>query len=294
MKKTMTTAALAAIILKAGMALAGTVDVPVYYDVDAKALKDGAPAGTMLTLELHALSDCSGSPVHSESLAIEALKIEAPKGITPKGAAKGAKTNRLAALLTGVTLPENSFLKVTGGGITPVGGACQAQSLSSGLPAGICVADPSASPRFVDNGDGTVTDRTTCLMWEQKNASDGVADLSNPHDVDNLYRWSSTGTAPDGSAFTDFLARVNGTLCDSVSCTGLGGHSDWRLPTIGELDGFPWPAPAALLPDASSFYWSASIRSGVPDAWTVYTSTGTPSSDGMMGFFFVRAVRSAS
>jgi hypothetical protein len=134
MKNAITMAGIAAMMLKAGMALAGAVDVPVYYEVDAKALKDGAPAGTMLTLELHALSDCSGPPVHSESLAIEALKVESPKGVTPKGATKGVKTNRLAALLTGVTLPENSFLKVTGSGITPVGGACQAQTVTSGAP----------------------------------------------------------------------------------------------------------------------------------------------------------------
>jgi hypothetical protein len=132
MRKTILTAALAALVLSAGVALAGAVDVPVYYDVDAKALKDGAPAGTMLTLELHALSDCSDAAVHSEMLAIEALKVEAPKTVTPKNADKGAKVNRLTAILTGVQVPENAFLKVTGSGITPVGGDCQAQPISSG------------------------------------------------------------------------------------------------------------------------------------------------------------------
>ena len=28
----------------------------------------------------------------------------------------------------------------------------------------VCVPNPSASPRYVDNGDGTVSDKTTCLM----------------------------------------------------------------------------------------------------------------------------------
>ena len=41
-----------------------------------------------------------------------------------------------------------------------------------GVPAA-CVPDPTASPRFVDNGDGTVTDYQTCLMWEKKTGTVG-------------------------------------------------------------------------------------------------------------------------
>src|SRR5262245_36534894 len=54
-------------------------------------------------------------------------------------------------------------------------------------------------PRFVDNGNGTVTDRQTGLMWEKK--TDG--------NVNATYTWSSTGTAPDGTLFTSFLATMN-------------------------------------------------------------------------------------
>jgi len=38
--------------------------------------------------------------------------------------------------------------------------------------------------RFVDNGDGTVTDNMTGLMWEKKDNSSGI------HDMDNIYTWS--------------------------------------------------------------------------------------------------------
>ena len=66
--------------------------------------------------------------------------------------------------------------------------------------------------RFVDNGDGTVTDRETGLQWEQKVTGSDGPNLADPHDVDNEYTWSEGGdfTAPDGTAFTDFLVKLNG------------------------------------------------------------------------------------
>src|SRR5437773_42892 len=67
--------------------------------------------------------------------------------------------------------------------------------------------------RFVDNGDGTVTDNETGLIWEKKTGTVGTAvncattTCSDPHDLNNTYTWSSSGTAADGRAFTDFLSR---------------------------------------------------------------------------------------
>ena len=94
---------------------------------------------------------------------------------------------------------------------------------------------PSTSPqRFVDNGDGTICDHQTGLMWEQKDAEDGVEDLRNPHDVDNHYTWTAGSTSASGTAFTDFLRRLNGEIA-FPSTNQLSGYSDWRLPTIEEL-----------------------------------------------------------
>jgi hypothetical protein len=91
-----------------------------------------------------------------------------------------------------------------------------------------CTAAPSASPRFVDNCNGTITDRQTCLVWEKKDDAGGL------HDKDNYYRWSSTGTAPDGDAFTGFIAGLNST--------GFAGHHDWRLPNEdGQISPFTGP-----------------------------------------------------
>ena len=80
-----------------------------------------------------------------------------------------------------------------------------------------CTADLSAAPQFVDNGNGTITDRHTCLVWEKKDNAGGI------HDLNNLYQWSSSGSAMDGSTFTVFLAGLNSAA--------FAGHQDWRLPT---------------------------------------------------------------
>jgi hypothetical protein len=77
--------------------------------------------------------------------------------------------------------------------------------------------------RFASSDSGaTVTDKLSGLVWEVK------TDDSSVHDKDNLYSWS-TGSPykEDGTAFTSFLADVNGG--------GFAGASGWRLPTLTEL-----------------------------------------------------------
>jgi len=77
-----------------------------------------------------------------------------------------------------------------------------------------CVPHAAASPRFVDNLDGTLTDLTTCLMWEKKAGTVGsgvncsTTLCSDPHDVNNLYKWSASGTAPETGS------------CSRTSCRG--------------------------------------------------------------------------
>jgi hypothetical protein len=100
--------------------------------------------------------------------------------------------------------------------------------------------DPDA-PRFEDCGDGTVADHQTGLQWEKKTGVVGsviVCQLNNclaPHHVNNLYQWSNTGIDPDGGAFTDFLAHLNGEFDPDAAAGCFTDRCDWRLPKVSEL-----------------------------------------------------------
>ena len=63
--------------------------------------------------------------------------------------------------------------------------------------------------RFVDNGDGTITDRTTGLSWEIKTA----------RNVNDLYSWEEAH---------QYIETI-------LNCNSFGGFGDWRLPSVQEL-----------------------------------------------------------
>src|SRR5207247_60676 len=66
---------------------------------------------------------------------------------------------------------------------------------------------------YTDNGDGTITDNNTGLVWEKLSADGSV------HDMSNTYTWDQT--------FSGHVATLNST--------SFGGHNDWRLPNVKEL-----------------------------------------------------------
>jgi len=203
-----------------------------------------------------------------------------------------------------------------------VGGTCKYSLKRTALadPLVDGCALPGYGARFVDNGL-TVTDNLTHLEWEKKDGAGGGANLANPHDVDNTYSWTVSGSPypPDGTAFTSFLAKLNdgggnscptggpeGGCCPNSTCTDVdcfAGNCDWRLPTIVELQTIllapcetshcidPVFGPTAV----AVSYWSATTFATNPFyAWFVGFN------DGFVGFGlkvngnYVRAVRSGS
>ena len=72
------------------------------------------------------------------------------------------------------------------------------------------LACKSTLPRYVNNGDGTLTDNLTGLMWELATGTVGGTQTSDVKDVNAQYSWSSSGTAADGTMFTIFIAGLNG------------------------------------------------------------------------------------
>lgn len=84
--------------------------------------------------------------------------------------------------------------------------------------------------RYRDNLDNTVTDFRTGLMWAKLGRQDGVAS-ADLLDVDNRYDWKTC---------LEVAATLNGTgPWPPTTLTPIpvsGGHSDWRIPNVLELD----------------------------------------------------------
>ena len=164
--------------------------------------------------------------------------------------------------------------------------------------------------RYIDNGDGTVTDSATWLMWEKKTTAVGSGvNYADPHDVDNTYTWNVSGTPypPDGTAFTDFLFRLNTEPC-------FAGHCDWRLPSeegqdspftgAKELESIllaPYPCGTSPCidpifgPTVAGSYWSATTDATDPNsAWLVNFADGLVGNSDKGFNHYVRAVRAGS
>jgi len=136
---------------------------------------------------------------------------------------------------------------------------------------------------FTDNGDGTVTDNNTGLMWQKE-------------DDGNNYNWyQASGT------YDAFSNPSSQDVCGSLN---LGEHSDWRLPTKKELMsivdyGIPFPGPtinATYFPNTkSSVYWPSPTAAYDPDfAWVVVFYNGYVAYSNRHYGYYVRWVRGGS
>src|SRR5437660_7826629 len=133
---------------------------------------------------------------------------------------------------------------------------------------------------YQNNGDGTITDLNTGLMWEQKIGDGGL------HDVSMTFPWSSMVM----ETIWDWLDAVN-----AEGGTGLAGYNDWRVPNVKELQSIvDYGASSAPRVDvafnfnnnsafctvtecsltASSFYWSSTTHPNPAFAWDVWFTFG--------------------
>ena len=128
---------------------------------------------------------------------------------------------------------------------------------------------------YTDNGNGTVTDTATGLIW-QKCSRGQNADAT------------CTGTA------------TTATWADAGTyCTGLSlASKTWRLPTRQELETLPDYSKSNPAIDTAAFpataalnYWSSTTYApSATDAWDVNFSNGFVGSDSKTGFYYVRCV----
>ncbi len=101
---------------------------------------------------------------------------------------------------------------------------------------------------LIDNGDGTVTDTKTGLMWQKEEV--------------RIMTWK------EALAYSDTFV--------------LAGHSDWRLPDLNELKSiadYIGDNPSiyrTIFPNSTSNnYWSSNTNDDATDyAWTVFCKPG--------------------
>jgi hypothetical protein len=131
---------------------------------------------------------------------------------------------------------------------------------------------------FTDNGNGTVTDKNTGLMWQKE-------------DDGNSYNWYVAAGVHD--------AKYNPTTKSVCGELTLAGYSAWRLPSNAELmsivdSSIQEPGPtidAAYFPGTkSSVYWSSSTQEAAA-LGTVFRSGNIFVGHRGANIWYVRCVR---
>jgi hypothetical protein len=120
-------------------------------------------------------------------------------------------------------------------------------------------------PNMIDNGNGTVTDEATGMMWQQETL--------------RPMNWKQA--------------------LNYCECLNLGGYTDWRMPTIKELMSLvdydrytPAINTAYFFNAVPSFYWSSTeLAYGMETTWGVNFGYGESYGHDNYTSYYVRAVR---
>jgi hypothetical protein len=128
---------------------------------------------------------------------------------------------------------------------------------------------PWPAPRFTDNGDGTVTDHLSGLIWTQ-----------NADKADGPIDWEQA-------------------ILGARTCTD-GRYSDWRLPNRNELESLidlgrynpALPEGHLFTGIQTSYYWTSTTPANNGDhAWIIHFYIGLVSHDDKGGSHYVWYVR---
>jgi hypothetical protein len=135
---------------------------------------------------------------------------------------------------------------------------------------------------YIENGDGTVTDIKTRLMWMQ--CAEGQAGPQCEGQLQQ-YMWDMAMALP---------AQRN-------QRGGFAGHTDWRLPTAQELhslvrlDERPTLCSGAFPNAPAVIFWSSTpVAFGAKEVWNVYFGSGSMGRNEAGNSYAVRLVRAAA
>ncbi len=127
-------------------------------------------------------------------------------------------------------------------------------------------------PSYTDNGDGTITDGVTGLVWQK--CSVGLGGSTCASGTIGVFNWY------EATGIYDPLLNP-GPAVDACGAT-FASHSDWRVPTDFELMSLVNYGTFAPAIDATSFpgtmppfHWTSTTRAPSPNsAWSVDFSGG--------------------
>jgi hypothetical protein len=211
----------------------------------------------------------------------------------------------------------------TGGGLPETGQTQCDQGAGTlgpcpGSPAG---QDGSLRPgvtrtgSLTDNGNGTVSDSITGLMWEKldDNNSDALHDYNTAFTWYNAFKKIRVLNGDNTGCIASGLPAACCSGSGVGTCTPFLGFTDWRLPSVTELQSivnYGAVSPTAYSEFNSScaggctttgtpcsctqsnYYWSSTTYQGITsNAWLVSFSTGTVGAFPKSNNLYVRAVR---